>query len=280
VASAVPVSAAAAPAVLPPSTRVRPSLGAAGLDAAPPVTAGHTPRILVVGDSEASTIGLGLQRVGASTGAAKVWVSGWVGCPMTLGGSFRWNADVVSRIGPECEWSKQRASDLSAIEPDIVVMSTGLWEVADRLFDGSADWVHIGEPSMDDRIEAALAAVTDIERSGGARVVWLLQPPVKNSIYAQLTGPLPEEDPARMARLNQLIRAVAASRSGVWTLDVPAVLRDRYGDPYGLANRPDGIHWSNAGADLDASWMLPLLLDVQHAPMAEPRPVPSPSGAA
>ena len=94
--------------------------------------------------------------------------------------------------------------------------------------------------------------------------MWLLPPPLRNSIYAKADGPLPEEDPARLAHLDEIIASFAAARPNTYTYDTAAALGDRYGDPYGLENRIDGFHWSDAGADREAAWLLPMLVAVAN----------------
>jgi hypothetical protein len=60
----------------------------------------------------------------------------------------------------------------------------------------------------------------------------------------------------------------------VWVLDLPAVLEDRYGDRLALVNRVDGFHWSDAGREVDAAWLTPLLVEVAAAGPAPPAPPP------
>jgi peptidoglycan/LPS O-acetylase OafA/YrhL len=235
-----------------------------------PESLAEVPRIMLTGDSAAATIGNGLQRFGSGFGLAEVWVSGRFACPITEGGDIRWNDGVVFTIEEHCAWEPDRRRELADIRPDLVVVWSGLWEIADRRFPPSPDWTHAGRPDMDRRIEADFSHLVDFHRAAGTRVLLVLQPPVKNSIYAQLPGPLPEEDPERMERLNTILRGVAVSRPGVWTLDLPAVFEDRYDDEYALTNRVDGFHWTDEGADIDASWLVPLLVDIARQPNPPP----------
>jgi hypothetical protein len=62
---------------------------------------------------------------------------------------------------------------------------------------------------------------------------------------AGLPGPFAEEDPARVARLNQLIGQVVASHPGTYQLDLRTYMRDRPGGELDLAWRPDGFHWTD-----------------------------------
>jgi lysophospholipase L1-like esterase len=228
----------------------------------------HVPRVLIVGDSAVNTFGPGVQAWASFLGIAEVYAHGWLACPVTVGGSTRWNDGVVAEIPDYCDRPELRRQEVEELRPDLVVIYTGMWEVVDRKLPGSDEWVHIGDPVMDAEIERQLTAFTDIHLSTGARVLWVLQPPVRNSIYARLPGPLAEEDPARMERLNELIRGIAARRPNVWTLDMPAVFSDLYGDPYALQNRTDGFHWSVAGAERDGAWLAPLFAAVAAQPLS------------
>jgi peptidoglycan/LPS O-acetylase OafA/YrhL len=227
-----------------------------------PTPLDHRPRVLVVGDSAAATLGNGLQRWGLDTGAMDVWVSGWIACPITRGGQIRWVDDNVFTVKKQCDaWPSVRAADLRNVKPDVVVVLSGTWEVTDRKLAGTNTWRHIGDPVLDRKIAADLGAFTDLQRSRGARVLWLLHPEIRTSVMAKLPGPLPEEDQARMDRLNDIIRVVAASRSRTYTLDLPAYLRTEPGGGE-LAHRPDGFHWSKDGAYADAQWLGPVVADL------------------
>lgn len=246
-----------------PRTHVSPAL----LDVDVPAT--DVPRILIIGDSAASTFGPGVQSWSSYLGLAEVYSYGWLACPLTIGGDIRWNDGIVAPIPERCDDLDARRRDLASVDPDLVVIYSGLWEIVDRRLPGRDDWVHVGQPVMDAEIERQLSEITDLVLADGRRVLWMLQPPVRNSIYAQLPGPLPEEDPARMERLNEIISAIAAERDNVWTLDVPAVFTDLYDDPLALDNRTDGFHWSEAGAERDGSWMAPLFAEVAVQPMVD-----------
>lgn len=254
----------AAPDTPPPTTPAPPPPPPAPEERLTPLlpagpTLDRPPRILMVGDSALATLGLGVQRWASFLGVADVFVAGWIACPVTLGGEIRWNDGVVARIDDHCAWRQKRADEVRRVDPDLVVVMSGIWEVADRRFPGASTFVHVGEPEMDLRIAAAFGELFDVVSASGARVLWLRHPPLRNSIYAGVPGPLPEEDPRRMDRLNEIVEGLLADRPDTWVLDLPAVLADRYGDPLALTNRIDGFHWSDAGADLEGEWLVPLL---------------------
>ena len=83
----------------------------------------------------------------------------------------------------------------------------GRWEVMDRMLDGR--WSHIGEPAFDAAVTQALEQAVQVAGSGGAYVE-LLTAPCFDSGEQPNGLPWPEDDPARLARYNQLVREVAA----------------------------------------------------------------------
>jgi peptidoglycan/LPS O-acetylase OafA/YrhL len=261
--AAAPVAVAPSPGTPVASTRPDPlSLVSPPLPNPLPAPLGHRPRVLVVGDSTAGTLGEGLQRWGLDTGTMDVWVSGWFGCPITRGGQIRWVDDIVFPVKKQCDaWPTVRAAELRDVRPDVVVVLSGTWEVTDRKLAGTKTWRHIGDPVLDQKIAADLSAFTDLQRSRGARVLWLIHPEIRTSLMAKLPGPFPEEEQARMDRLNDIIRVVAAARSHTYTLDLPAYLRTEPGGGE-LAHRPDGFHWSKDGAYAEAQWLGPVVADL------------------
>ena len=223
------------------------------------------PVIVVIGDSAAGSLGLGLQRLAAGDGSALVYVATKPGCPIGSPAEIRWNNDVVFSPDESCaEWRDEAPKLLRHVRPDLVVALASIWEITDRQLTPDSPWASIGDPSVDAVIASDLAAYTNAYAPDDIRTLWLLPPPLRNSIYAKVEGPLPEEDPARVERLDQLISQLAAARPNTYTYDMAAAFEDRYGDPVGLVNRVDGFHWSDGGADREAEWLLPLLVAIAN----------------
>jgi peptidoglycan/LPS O-acetylase OafA/YrhL len=230
-----------------------------------PAPLGRPPVIVVTGDSAAGSLGLGLQRLASADGSALVYVATKPGCPIGDPAQIRWNRDVVFSPDDRCaEWREEAPELLRHVRPDLVVSLASIWEITDRQLTPDAPWASVGDPEVDAAVAADLAEYTAAFAPDGIRTVWLLPPPLRNSIYAKVEGPLPEEDPARVDRLDQLIGELAAGRPNTYTYDMAAALEDRYGDPVGLVNRVDGFHWSNGGADREAEWLLPLLVSIAN----------------
>jgi peptidoglycan/LPS O-acetylase OafA/YrhL len=224
---------------------------------------GTRPRIAVVGDSLALTLGYGLEDWAKATNQAHVYNEGWIACGIVPGGDIRWVNGIVAPTRSDCNnWPKTRAKDLAVNNPHLVVVLNGLWEMVDRRLPGDDHWQHIGQPAFDAIVKRELSAFSDLMASRGAAVVWLTYPRPSTHVMAGLPGPFAEEDPARVARLNQIIGQVVASHPGSFQLDLRTYMRDRPGGELDLARRPDGFHWTRATADLEAQWLGPLLMNL------------------
>ena len=251
------VDLAAPPATTTPTT----TPPAASLDTLPVSSSSSTTaplRVYVVGDSVALRLGLHLQTWGVGDGRLRVWAGGWLACAAARGGSYRY-AGVVKRMEERCnQWPTIRARELDDIDPDVVVVSYGVFDVLDRRLPGSSRWQHVGEPAYDDYVRTELATLQALLQSRGARVVWLASPYIQTG--GDETGrrpphPFPEWDHARMDRFNDLVRETAAASPGASVID----LRQH------PVSQPDGIHPSVEGADELAAWLAPQLLDSTDA---------------
>jgi peptidoglycan/LPS O-acetylase OafA/YrhL len=279
--NAAPAATSAAPATPPPTTAPPTTKPKGPPDPATLITAGpqrlpdqparilapgSRPRISIVGDSLAMTLGYGLEDWGERTGLARVDNLGWIACGVVRGGEIRWVNGIVAPVRPDCDkWPTSRAADLQRYKPNLVVVLNGLWEMVDRRLAGSDQWQHIGEPTYDALVVKELSAFTELMSSRGATVLWLTYPQPATHVMAGLPGPFAEEDPARVARLNQLIGQVVASHPGTYELDLRTYMRDRPGGELDLAWRPDGFHWTKSTSELEAQWLGPLLASFARA---------------
>jgi hypothetical protein len=164
----------------------------------------------------------------------------------------------------------------------------------DRMIGGQ--WSHIGQPSFDAAVQRALEQAVQVGSTGGAYVV-LLTAPCFNSGEQPNGTPWPEDDPARLARYNEIVRAVAAEHpatvkvedfggmlcpGGVYSTTLDGVLL-RDGDGVHIVPTPAAGQWL-------AAHLLPTVVRVGRLQMegrslvpppgvAPPRPSVSASGA-
>jgi peptidoglycan/LPS O-acetylase OafA/YrhL len=216
-------------------------------------------RILVVGDSVGETVGRGLERWGLRTGAAIVHnrAMGW--CAIGRGGVVLFNGRAVDQAGGCSNWSRW---DVESFRPDVVVVLSTIWEIVPRSlprWDGAR---RIGDPAYDRWLTSEYVAATSYFSSHGAKVAWL-------------TAPCTESNDAEGAigRLNQMIStlpgAVAAGRLRVIDLFAHVCPAGRFVQRLGNVDtaRPDGLHFSVAGADWLADWLGPELVDTPSTPV-------------
>ena len=219
------------------------------------------PRVAIVGDSVARSLGGGLEPWAVDTGSAAVWTLARDGCGLWLDGEIRSLYGGVGPLPPDCFAAADRwRRDVADFRPDVVLVLTTIWDLSDRKLPGWPDMAQPGDRRFDDAMVDRFVGVVDELSSGGAQVVWLTTP------CADVTdGDLPfgtpktrsAFEPARTEHLNgEILPRVAAARPG----------QVRIEDLYGLAcpdgqftrelggsddARPDGLHFS----DRTARWL-------------------------
>ncbi|MEZ5322729.1 MAG: acyltransferase family protein [Microthrixaceae bacterium] len=206
-AAAEPVSSVATAARIAPA----PAVGPRSVPAA-----GEPLRIMVAGDSVAMGYGFGLKEWATHAPGAGATVSNvsQFNCPIARGGSYRDTGGELAEFGDYCDWSKTDPGWLKDNRPNLVVLSTGVWDTSDRLLPGSSRWTHLGEPVADQYFLRELVTRIDLLSSAGARVVLMTHHHIEHGLKQGITG-LPESEPARMDRLNELLHQASDLRPAV-----------------------------------------------------------------
>lgn len=240
----------------------------AALPPAPPLTprrvAGSTVRALVVGDSVALNVSAGLTKFG-ERGDLLSYSGGQLGCPLARGGKYRFMRETI-KVEDRCDWSKRFPGLLADDRPDVVVVMSGIWEVVDRLLPADDSWRHIGQPQMDAYVLREFVAAIDLLGSQGAKVVLLTFPRVEAG-RAQGYSLLPESDPNRMNRFNELLRQAASLRPGVASvIDFQAWQATEPGGEMDPGRRPDGIHYTDEYVPEIGKWLGPKIVAIGRAP--------------
>lgn len=233
------------------------------LPEAPPVTPrlrvgdGEDVSILVVGDSIAYALGYGLVDW-AEGSDAEVSVAAWFGCPIARGGRYRIQRDSAP-FDETCEWGSDYPRFIAENKPDVVLLSSTMWQVVDRQLPGDTTYRHMGDEVLDRYVLSEFLSAVDALAAGGATVVILTGSYVESGREKGFTG-LPESDPARMDRLNEILREVARLRPGVTELvELQPFLRAQEGGELSPENKPDGIHFSDVMSRTIANWLGPQL---------------------
>ena len=220
----------------------------------------HPVRLLVLGDSVAMTLGMGLSVNARQQYGVSLTDDASIGCDLdpqlqvVISG-------VVGPATPGCDnWRALWPFVIAGQRPQVVALGLGRWEITDHLLDGH--WVHIGEPAWNDHVTADLQAAITILHSFGAKVVLFTMPYVDPSNRQPDGQPWPENTPARVQAYNALVQQVARTHPGVVSvLDLNRML-----SPDGVftaslsgvdVRSADGIHISLNGGELLQSQILP-----------------------
>jgi len=260
----IPAELAASTAQIPATAALKlqtPLPAAPAVQARKQFLAGVAPSVMIIGDSVAHTQGFGLEQWAKSTSQAKVFNAAQFGCPVARGGGFRFQQDLDS-FRQDCDWSQRIPSWLSGFQPDIVLLSSGIWEVVDRRFLGDDRFRHVGDPAVDHYILSEFLSVIDLAGSTGATVEVLTQAHFNAGLDQGYTD-LPESDPARTDRLNQILSEAVSLRPGVaFLLDFASWQAGQPGGAVSTDVRPDGLHFSDEYSRVIAGWLGPEMLRI------------------
>jgi hypothetical protein len=217
-------------------------------------------RMLLLGDSVAFTYAAGLDVPPEESGV-EVITKTVIGCGIARGGPIRTKGQVTN-TAEECEeWPQRWRKLVDNGNFDLVAIAVGRWETHDRRHAGR--WAHLGQPAFDAYITSELEQAVELLSFRGARVA-LFTAPYYDGFERLDGGRWPEDDPHRVDRFNQILRAVARRHPGV----VQVVDVGRAFSPNGRYTRriggvtvrtDDGIHVTPEGARLLTSKVLPQL---------------------
>ncbi|MFV0318179.1 MAG: acyltransferase family protein [Microthrixaceae bacterium] len=245
------------------------------LPPAPPFTPrktvpqGSTTDILVVGDSVAFNIGTALREWSDLAGGVDVQAAGKLGCPVARGGQFRFLRNIET-FQPECDWAQLYGDWIDGNDPDVVVLTSGIWEVVDRRLQGDDRFRNIGEPLVDRYVLIEFLNAIDTLGARGANVVVLTYPHFEAG-RDQGYSDLPESDPARTDRLNELLAEAVSMRPGVATLvDFQGWLAGQPGGELDPLKREDGLHFRDEYSPNIANWLGPQLVELSRTGIQPP----------
>jgi peptidoglycan/LPS O-acetylase OafA/YrhL len=285
---------------------------AAAITTAIPATYGATPtRVLLVGDSQALTLGIGLEAA-LSAHRPKyddlhLLNEGILGCGVAdgttgeqSGGTFVVGAPCTPDpqsancppggvFGPKqnvpCQaWTTAWADWVKQLQPNVVVLLAGGSEILDRLYRGHM--TNILNPTFAAYVQGQLEKAVRIATARGALMVFETKP--CQSTGEQPNGaPWPQDSTARLDAYNGLLRRVAAQHPGqVYMQDLNSYVcpggtytEDLDGIP---VRESDGSHFAlqpGVGGDYLAPAILPYWVDLGHLQEASTNGASVPSGA-
>lgn len=216
------------------------------------------PRVMVVGDSVARTLGAGLEAWGASGGGVAVWDVSRDGCGILLDGVVQGLYAGLGPLPPDCATA---AADLPAqlaeFRPTTVIVLSTIWDLADRRLDGWSRVEHPGDPQFDAYLLDRYGAFVDGAHASGATVVWLTVPcadPTHGGLPFGTPRTRTAFEASRRRHVNEvLLPQLVASRPGavrLADLDGAVCPGGRFREQVGPLRdgRPDGLHFSDAAA--------------------------------
>jgi hypothetical protein len=220
----------------------------------------HPVRFLMVGDSIALTLGMGLSVDAEAGYGVTIDNNATLGCDLDSQLQIL-NEGVPSPGVQGCgQWRGLWPFLVARLRPQVVALGLGRWEVTNHLLNGQ--WVHIGEPAWDTRLRGDLAQAISILHSFGARVVLFTMPYIDPSQRQADGMPYDEATPARARAYNAVVRQVARKEPNVVTvIDLNHMLA-----PAGVyatsldgidVRSTDGVHISPAGGELLQREILP-----------------------
>jgi len=216
---------------------------------------GDDTRVLIVGDSQARSLGYGLERWGPDNGAW-VWNVAVNGCGLADEG-MTFGSGEPAPVREECA---RVLSDLerqiASFEPDLVVVFSSTWDLGRRQLD---DWdgpSDVGDPRFREYLLREYEAAVDVLSAGGAGIVWMLPPCVDLPDTALPAVDGLDADAARLT-LNEviiptLVAGAEADGTEIAVFDLDAVLCPG-GEPLREADgvrpiRGDGVHFNVEGS--------------------------------
>jgi peptidoglycan/LPS O-acetylase OafA/YrhL len=248
-------------------------------------------KVLLVGDSVAGTLGVGLSAAARSYGM-QIMNEGHPGCSVSLEGLTKtlW---YTLPPGPPCRSGDPSAlldywrAIVSSYNPDVVVY-VARSDILDQQVGGN--WEDVTSATFDTYLALRLGQAVNVLGSRGAAVV-LLTSPFYETMESDAT-PWPEDQPTRVHIDNSVIREVAASMgaavrstsssragltnrvlpgpSSVTMFDLGSLVSPDGGFSATVDNTVvrcnDGIHFTAAGGELVGSRLLPVIekLGKQH----------------
>lgn len=209
---------------------------------------------LLLGDSTALKVIVDYDRTVPRTWSVEGFAT--FACTTTEGKPIDVGLDYSVAQADYClTWRDDWAYWRDAVDPGVSIVMIGAWEVLDHLLDDGPhrfpgdDWTTVVRTAIDDAFEIAGA--------GGRPVAALTLPCMRwdrnSSVSAEARN-----DPARVNAFNALLKEVAATKPDVRVLDLAGLLcpGGQYLDEIdGQELRYDGVHVTQAGADVLVGWL-------------------------
>ncbi len=271
---AAPVGAVVVAVALLAATVAPPALAATSTTLVPPhpntvnierahgLAPGQTVRTLVLGDSLALTLGIGLSDHSQAWGV-HVDNRAILGCDLDPDSTVNIEGNVGQAAQGCADWRHTWTTLIQRSDPDVVAIELGRWEVSDRIVNGK--WARIGAKPWDDLLGHLLDQAISVANQRGAKVVLFTLPYIQQTTEQPNGQPWDINQPVRTDQYNAVLRQAVARHPGVASI----IDLNRLLDPDGhYTSYIDGVrvrnaddeHPSTAGGELLRPHILPQLL--------------------
>jgi lysophospholipase L1-like esterase len=211
--------------------------------------------ILVFGDSVALTLGVGILRWGKQHGIV-VHNEAVLGCSLMDDNLVQNYSGTVRRPPDACHTRKDWPALLRKFHPDASVALFGGNDVYNMSWDNGHTWSWAGKPVFKNHFLAIMRNASTRLASRGGNVLWVTPPCfayIKGDTGSTPTSPW--YDRRRVAALGTMLHTVASTTHQ----SVTDVIHTA-GCPVNFTTRPDGVHFSRAGADAMMTKLGPVIL--------------------
>ncbi|MGH9132662.1 MAG: acyltransferase family protein, partial [Ilumatobacteraceae bacterium] len=218
-------------------------------------------RVLVVGDSTAESLGVGLAGWAAANPAlAEVRLAVSPGCGFVRGGAVESDEEVP--FGERCDEILERVvpDTLDEFRPEVVMLLSTSRDLLDRRWSDDEGTIDPFDARYQHRLDRDYARISELVTDAGATALFVRGPLVDPYWLGRETM---FNDPERRAIVDDVMEQLAASADGsVGVLDLRAWVESN-GIAASHDARPDGVHWAPAAAlDLAQRWLGPTLLSI------------------
>ncbi len=227
---------------------------ASGLVSAGPV------RVLMVGDSTAEALGVGLAGwAGANPALADVRLAVSPGCGFVRGGEVTTDGDVP--FTEQCDEILERVLPDTLVEfrPEVVMLMSTTRDLVDRRWSDDEGTISPFDEPYRQRINDDYARIADLVTDSGATAIFVRGPLVDPFWLGRETMVNYLE---RRALVDGVMERLATPGGPVRVLDLRA-----WAEANGIAAsrdaRPDGMHWTpQAAFEVTDRWLGPTLLSI------------------
>jgi peptidoglycan/LPS O-acetylase OafA/YrhL len=221
-----------------------------------------TIEMLLLGDSTAWSLTGGFERWNrAHDEQVRLDLYFSVGCTLATAGPVLSLGQIEHPLDTCTDFRSDLQSLLAANDYDVIMVMMGQKDLSEREIDG--EFRSFGDPAFDEWWLEDVGGIVDILQQEATPVVW------STAAYVRVIRPTdigaswddyPDNAPARVDRLNELLRQVVDDRPGMIVADINRWLHEQPGGDDDRELRGDGAHWFEAGSEALVEWLMPQLL--------------------